>query len=94
MSPSSPLPEIRLAGFLNSGLGIGETGRRIARCLQSAGVPVVTHAREKHDVATVPFETSTAAPSGAGPGISLLSMNADQIPSFLHQAGQSFTDQK
>jgi glycosyltransferase involved in cell wall biosynthesis len=94
MPPSSPLPEIRLAGFLNSGLGIGETGRRIARCLQTAGVPVLTHAWEKHDVATVPFETSTAAPSGAGPGISLLSMNADQIPSFLHQAGPSFTDQK
>ncbi len=94
MPPSSPLPEIRLAGFLNSGLGIGETGRRIARCLQTAGVPVLTHAWEKHDVATVPFETSTAAHSGDGPGISLLSMNADQIPSFLHQAGPSYTDEK
>ena len=88
------LPEVRLAGFLNSGLGLGETGRRIARSLHAAGVPVQTHAWEKTDVAAVPFETSASATAGHGPGISLLSLNGDQIPSFLHHAGASFIDEK
>ena len=88
------LPEIRLAGFLNSGLGLGETGRRIARSLQAAGVPVVTYAWEKTDAAAVPFETSAPGTAGQGPGISLLSLNGDQIPSFLQHAGPSFIDQK
>lgn len=91
---ASALPEIRLAGFLNSGLGLGETGRRIARSLEAAGVPVLTHAWQKTDVATVAFETTAPASAGQGPGISLLSLNGDQIPSFLHAAGPSFTDQK
>jgi glycosyltransferase involved in cell wall biosynthesis len=91
---SPGLPEIRLAGFLHSGLGLGEAGRRIARSLQAAGVPVLTHAWEKTDVAAVPFETSAPGTAGQGPGISLLSLNGDQIPSFLHHASPSFTDQK
>ena len=88
------LPEIRLAGFLHSGLGLGETGRRITRSLQAAGVPVLTHVWEKEDVTAVPFETSAPGRAVTGPGISLLSLNGDQIPSFLHHAGSSFTDQK
>ena len=88
------LPEIRLAGFLHSGLGLGEIGRRIARSLQAAGVPVVTYAWEKTDAAAVPFETSAPGTAGQGPGISLLSLNGDQIPSFLQHAGPSFIDQK
>ena len=93
--PAVPdLPEIRLAGFLHSGLGLGETGRRIARSLQGVGVPVLTYAWEKTDVATVPFEISAPPTAGPGPGISLLSLNGDQIPSFLRHAGPSFTEQK
>ena len=95
-SSTTVLPEIRLAGFLNAGLGLGETGRRIARSLQSAGVPVLTHTWEKLDVPAVPFESTARGPAGtgSGSGISLLSLNGDQISSFLHHAGPSFTDRK
>ncbi len=92
--PRAPeLPDIRLAGFLNSGLGLGETARRMVRCLESAGVPVQTHAWEKTDVATVPFATSgpPAALANGNPGISILCINGDQIPSFLNHAGPAFT---
>lgn len=60
------LPDIRLAGFLQSGLGLGETGRLIAHSLTTAGVRFSTHTWEKKDIATVPFDgISAAAPAGA-----------------------------
>ncbi len=96
ISDPADLPEIRLAGFLQSGLGLGEAARMVAASLRSAGVTVRTHSWEKTDVASVAFDTSdpVAAESASEPGLCILSMNGDQIPSFLHHAPPGFCDEK
>lgn len=87
------LPDVRLAGFLQSGLGLGETGRLIAHSLATAGVRFTTHTWEKKDIATVPFDGIPAsAPSPAPtpdgrPGISLLSLNGEHLSSFMKSSG-------
>lgn len=84
---SPGLPEIRLAGFLHSGLGLGEMGRRIARSLQAAGVPLLTHAWEKTDVAAVPFETT--APGTADSLALALKASGRSTPGSWPTAGPS-----
>ncbi|MES2466608.1 MAG: glycosyltransferase [Verrucomicrobiota bacterium] len=101
MDPSSEislarnLPEVWLAGFLNSGLGLGETGRLVSSSLKQVGVPVVTHAWAKTDIGTVPFTTGCISESpSSGPsataGLSLLSLNGDHLASFINSGGKVF----
>ena len=97
MSPAPPLPdlpEISLAGFLQSGLGLGETGRLIVHSLESVGITVHTHAWGKSDIASVPFATSTApapapAPTDSRPPISLFSLNGEHLASFMGSDGKN-----
>ena len=99
-APAPALPEIWLAGFLKSGLGLGESSRLIARSLEAAGVPVVTQTWEKTDVSTVPFEDSGASSktirltTAADPGISILSLNGDQIARFMSGEGKPFFENR
>lgn len=99
-SASPALPEIWLAGFLKSGLGLGESSRLIARSLEAANIPVVTHAWEKSDVSTVPFagthapSTATNPRAEAAPGISILSLNGDQLSRFRNGEGKAFFDNR
>lgn len=92
---SSPdLPDIWLAGFLNSGLGLGESGRLIARSLEAAGVSFQTHAWQNSTPENVKFSENAVLPgTGSGhaktrPGISLLSLNADHLSSFIASGGR------
>jgi glycosyltransferase involved in cell wall biosynthesis len=87
--PSMELPEIRVAGFLNAALGLGETARLIVRSLETVGVPVVPHVYVKSDVAQVPFTVNAEATSGGSkhPGISLISLNGEHLPAFSRNGG-------
>lgn len=88
---SSALPEIKIAGFLNAALGLGETGRLIARALESVDVPVVTHVYEKSDVAQIPFASGEGGggQQSSHPGISLLSLNGEHLSGLSRSAGGS-----
>jgi glycosyltransferase involved in cell wall biosynthesis/SAM-dependent methyltransferase len=93
MTDNGP-PAVEVAGFLRSGLGLGEAARLYVEALRSAGVPVhtttvdlkmpdVKAAREK----TVAFED--VEHTGERP-ISLICVNAPELGQFRAQVGDAF----
>ncbi len=93
MTDNGP-PAVEVAGFLRSGLGLGEAARLYVEALRSAGVPVHTRtvdlkmpdvqaARKK----TVDFEDVEHA--GERP-ISLICVNAPELGQFRAQVGDEF----
>jgi glycosyltransferase involved in cell wall biosynthesis/SAM-dependent methyltransferase len=90
------LPAVEVAGFLKSGLGLGEAARLYVDALRAAGVPVhtttvdlalprVEAARKK----TVEFED--VEHQGERP-ISLVCVNAPELGQFRMQVGDAFFD--
>ena len=94
-------PAVEVAGFLKSGLGLGEAARLYVDALRAAGVPVHTttvdvemptvvdtHGRAARKK-TVEFEDVEHA--GARP-ISLICVNAPELSQFRAQVGDEFFD--
>jgi glycosyltransferase involved in cell wall biosynthesis len=90
-SASAEPPAVLVAGYLRGNLGLGQAARGYVRALEAAGVPVVTRTfatdpppapgqravRSRPE--TRPFE-DRMLPGGVDPAVSLLCVNADQLP--------------
>jgi GT2 family glycosyltransferase/glycosyltransferase involved in cell wall biosynthesis len=82
-------PRVNLVGYFHAELGLGEAARGLAATLAAAGVPFDafpyrdTASRQNH-----PFE----GPEGTNPrgDISILCINADQLPRFAARRGAGF----
>ena len=95
MTPDGP-PAVEVAGFLKSGLGLGEAARLYVEALRAAGVPVHTTTvdLEMPDVMAankkrVEFEDVEHA--GDRP-VSLICVNAPELGLFRRQVGDRFFD--
>jgi glycosyltransferase involved in cell wall biosynthesis len=93
------LPEIHMAGFLKSTLGLGEAGRLMAHGMEAAGVPFSTRSWQKDDK----LDTASPSPAATAPepstasarnGISLLSMNGDYLTGVVAGGGAPWLDQR
>jgi glycosyltransferase involved in cell wall biosynthesis/SAM-dependent methyltransferase len=96
MTENNGPPAVEVAGFLRSGLGLGEAARLYVEALRAAGVPVHTTTVDlnmpRHKTAqekTVEFEDVEHA--GARP-ISLICVNAPELGQFRAQVGDAFFD--
>ena len=81
---------VNVAGYLRSELGVGEAARTVITGLDARGVPLmpihgayVPNSRQGHAFA---FLGTDAAPFP----VNLICVNADQLPSFLRDAGRRF----
>lgn len=85
-----PRPGIQLAGYLSAEAGVGEAARRLLEAVRRAGVPhsVLTYdrtpSRRGHPV--------EIADGGGAYDISLICVNADQLPRFNHEMGPRFRE--
>ena len=97
ISPHANLPEVCIAGFLRAALGLGETGRLIARALQSQGIPLRSEVYEKADVpqlSHIPPHENTASPPSAHPGLTLLCLNGEHFQAFYRKNGAALFENR
>ena len=94
MTDNGPPPAVEVAGFLRSGLGLGEAARLYVEALRAAGVPVHTTTVDLNmprvrtaQKKTVEFEDVEHA--GERP-ISLICVNAPELGQFRAQVGDGF----
>jgi len=87
--PVAPAPGIQLAGYLSAEAGVGEAARRLLDAVRRTGIPhsVVTYDR-------TPSRRGHPVELGAGGAydISLICVNADQLPRFNHEMGPRFRE--
>ena len=94
MTDNGPPPAVEVAGFLRSGLGLGEAARLYVEALRAVGVPVHTTTVDLNlprvptaQKKTVDFEDVEYA--GERP-ISLICVNAPELGQFREQVGDEF----
>jgi glycosyltransferase involved in cell wall biosynthesis/SAM-dependent methyltransferase len=95
------LPAVEVAGFLRSGLGLGEAARLYVEALEAAGVPVHTTTVDIEMPTVVDSEGRTARKktvefedvehAGDLP-VSLICVNAPELAHFRAQVGDGFFD--
>ena len=91
---------VRLVGYLDAELGMGELGRGVLSVLRAAGEPVVTAtetvtlSRRRHDAGVRDGEDrrSTRDPDDAD--VNLVCVNADRLPMVIDRLGTAFTSDR
>jgi len=87
------LPPVRIAGFLNAILGLGETGRLVRDALAECGVFAEPYDHPKPDVACLnPDATPLKAEPSSLPGITLLSLNGEHFAEFDQMGGRALLE--
>lgn len=94
-----PPPHVQVTGFMRGALGLGAAARLYVQALEAGGIDVSTRTLavprpadrrgEQPAYAEVEFEEwESGTPSGDG--IDLICVNADELPMFADQLGDSF----
>ena len=88
-----PVLGVNVAGYLRTGIGVGEAARLYVVALEAAGVPVRTEVVDPHlpKPKRTPFEDRR--PPIEYP-YNLVCVNADELPSFARRVGAQFFEDK
>jgi glycosyltransferase involved in cell wall biosynthesis len=80
---------VNLAGYLRSEKGVGEAGRAAVRALEAASIPFALN--DIVDSGSINAEEGSIKFSEDNPySVNLVHINADQIPNFASQKGESY----
>ncbi len=86
----TPRPGIQLAGYLSAEAGVGEVARRLLDAVRLTGLP---HSVVTYDRTPSRRNHPQEAAGDDGPyDVSLICVNADQLPSFNHEMGPGFRE--
>lgn len=93
---SNALPQVHLAGYLDSTLGLGESGRWLARALEAVEIrpePVVV-ALDQSKNAEIHGPDQTDRNDNRHPGIGIVSLNGEALETFAQRGGRPLIESR
>ncbi len=98
-APPTPLEAedpwgVNVAGYLRSELGIGEAARMVIGALDAAGIPAMPIQSRSVPGSRQGHEYAFLDPASSPFPINVICVNADGVPAFLKEAGESFTEDR
>jgi glycosyltransferase involved in cell wall biosynthesis len=97
-APAERPAGVRLVGYLDAELGMGELGRGLLSALRAAGEPVVratetvTLSRRRHDAGGRDVEEEVDGRDDAD--VNVVCVNADRLPMVMDRLGTAFTNDR
>ena len=97
-APAERPAGVRLVGYLDAELGMGELGRGLLSALRAAGEPVVTAtetvtlSRRRHDAGVRDGEDDAEDADDAD--VNVVCVNADRLPMVMDRLGTAFTNDR
>jgi len=83
---------VRVAGFLDAALGLGETARAIRAALETAGIGVESRVHAKPDATPPDLGFPAGRPESDVPGVTILSLNGEHFSDFDRDGGRAMLE--